>query len=253
MPEEAETLLSPKPEKEEGVAQEEVEPGKGGEVVVEPEPISPTIKKMIEQAAEGTFQRVASWQGQREKGLFDALGNLIDSRLSNISTSPSPSSPETLATIDEDPEAWARTVVPRIFDEEINKRTQAEQKFNADIIQHAAAVMDADPLFADKDLGNEVVSEIQKNFGTVNKQLPPDAAAQLLVNTALTGVIRKKMLEKINPLAKNRPATDPLKTITAPITPASKPKGIKLSKEAQKLKERFGYSDDDIARVFGGD
>lgn len=251
MPEELDTLTPPDLGQEPEPTPEPVtltEP----ESEPEPEPISLTPEQIIEQASERAFQRMASWQGRRDKELFDNFGNLLDTRLRDITPTPSPPlSNSTSPTVFEDSDAWARAVVPRILNEEVSKRTHAEQTFNTELIRRSAGIMDADPLFTDKVLGNEVVEEIQKNFGLIDRQLSPAIAAQLLVNSAITNVIRKRTMAKINPLAGNKPITGPMGTIVPSRSTPLKAKPIKLTDEAKKLKEKFGYSEEDIQRVFG--
>jgi hypothetical protein len=197
----------------------------------------------MDKAADKAFQRMASWQGQREKALFDSIGNLIEARLPKQA-----SQPEENVTIEENPEAWARKIVPQILDDVLIQKTKAEQTFNASLIQETAALMEADPLFRDQTLGNEVVQEIQRNFG-VAKGLNPKVGAELLVGKALREVTRHRSLAKTNPLAGNQPVKGPMGTVTAaPVKPNVKP--VKLTEEAENLKKRFGYSEEDIARIF---
>ncbi len=121
-----------------------------------------------------------------------------------------------------------------------------------ELIRQAAGLMDSDSLYQGDEgqkFGAEVISEMQKNFATVDKRLPANVAAQLLVSNAALSVSRKKMGVRVNPLAGNRPATG-IGTITAPAAPAMKAKPVKLSVDAQALKKRFGYTDEEIAKVF---
>jgi hypothetical protein len=214
-------------------------------------PASPlTPDQIMEQASERAFQKMASWQGRRDKDLFDNLGNLIDSRLRTTATPPPRPSTDP-ATMLENPDAWARNIVPRILDEEVSRRSNADQQFNTELIRHASAAMDGDALFTDQALGNAVVEEIQKNFGTVNRNIPPALAAQLLVNSALANVVRRQAQTRTNPLAGNTPVKGPMGTVTPPAPKPAKAKPVKLSEDARALAKRWNYSEDDIARVFG--
>jgi hypothetical protein len=225
------------------------------EPIPEPAPTPPpepqlSSAEIMEQASERAFQKMASWQGRRDKDLFDNLGNLIDNRLRTQTPPPPPPSTDP-ATMLENPDAWARTVVPRILDEEVSRRTQADKNFNTELIRQAAAAMDNDPLFEDKELGNSVVAEIQKNFNSVNRQLHPSVAAQLLVSGAVANVFRAKAGTKVNPLAGNKPGGGPIGTVKPPPAVAPKAKPVKLSESAAALAKRWNYSPEDIAKVFG--
>jgi len=213
-------------------------------------PAPPSPDEIIRQAEERAFQRTASWMGRRDKDLMDHIGNLIDSRIRTVAPLPASTDPTSIL---DDPDRWTeskiRAAVPQILNEEIQKRMQADQGYTAGVIQHAARIMDSDPLFEDKTFGAEVVAEAQKQFGTLQKNIPPDVAAELLINKALASVNRRKMLEKKNPLAGNQPGKV-VGGITAPPAPAAKPKVPKLSESAQALAKRWGYSAEDLAKVF---
>lgn len=214
-------------------------------------PTPPTTDEIVRMAEERAFQRMASWQGRRDKDLFDNLGNLIDSRLRTAVPPPQPPPSTDPATVLENPDGWLRTQVPRLLDEVVNQRNQAEQQFNTELIRQAASAMDNDPLFTDKTLGNAVVEEIQRNFTSVNRNVPPAVAAQLLVNASLANVVRKQAQTRTNPLAGNKPASGPMGTVKPPSVPAQKAKPVKLTAEASALAKRWNYSDEDVARVFG--
>uniref|UniRef100_A0A6M3LM82 Uncharacterized protein n=1 Tax=viral metagenome TaxID=1070528 RepID=A0A6M3LM82_9ZZZZ len=221
-----------------------------------PPPPPPTQEEIMRQAEERAFQRMASWQGRRDKDLFDSLGNLIDSRLRSNQPPPVPSPPSDPATILENPDAWAeaklREAFPRILDQEVQRRTQQDTQHTSEVVRQAGAIMDSDPLFQDKELGSEVIAEIQKNFNTV-RGLQPNVAAQLLVSNAVSAAFRKRTLTKTNPLAGNRPVTGPMGTVKPPVAPVAKPKPVKLSEEAAALAKRWNYSAEDISKVFGNE
>jgi len=214
-----------------------------------PEP-PPTLtpEQIADLAAEKAFQKVASWQGRRDKDLFDNLGNLIDTRLSNIRP-PEPQAPIADVNVFDDPDKWARTVVPRILDEEVNRRTKADQAFTSEVIRIAGKAMDTDPLYADAALGKEVVEEIQKNFSSLDKRNRPEVEAERLVMRSYQAVQRRKM-QKQNALAGNKPANAPIGTVTPPARQSNKPASVNLSKEAAALAKRWNYSPEELAKVF---
>lgn len=208
------------------------------------------------QLEERMFQRMASWQGRRDKALLDSIGQAIDSRLRTSPPSqPAPSAPSAIdaAQLLEKPDLVISQILeaqaPKVFEKVMHQRTQADQHFTNEVIKGAAAIMDNDPLFSDQAFGNEVVSEIQKEFGNMRRDIDPNVAAQLMVNKAVANVYRKNKAPA-NGLSGNRPATVPLGGVKPP--PAQTPKAppVKLSPEAKLLAERFGYKDEDLAKVF---
>jgi hypothetical protein len=215
------------------------------EPVSPPEPPALTTDQIMEQASEKAFQKIASWQGRRDKYLFNALGDMIEKKVSNIQQQAEP-----LSSVDylNNPEGWARIVVPKILNEEISKQTHAEQKFTSEVIRVAGGMMDGDPLFADKALGKDVITEIQKNFGNLDRKIPPNMAARFLINDAVTSVYRKKSGQKPNALAGNVPGK--VHGSINPPASAAKASPVKLSDAAEKLAKRWGYSTEDISKVF---
>jgi hypothetical protein len=219
-----------------------------------PEPVTLTPDQIMEQASERAFQKMASWQGRRDKDLFDSLGNLIDTRLRTV-TPPSPTQPSTdPATMLENPDAWAETVIPRIMDKVQAQRSKADQEYMGNFIREAGSLMDSDPLYQGDEgqkLGAEVIAEVQKNIGKLDRRFPPADAARLWVANSTLNVVRQRTNVKQNALAGNRPSTGPMGTITPPAQKALKAKPIKLSDEAAALAKRWNYSHEDIAKVFG--
>lgn len=221
-----------------------------------PAPLTP--EQIAAQAADLAVQRMQSWQGRRDKDLFENLGNFIDSKLRSVSPPPqqipTKIDPAELLTKPEEvlqSMGYVRAAdIPTIMQQQVQNMTKAEQNYSAEVIRNAAAAMDADPLFTDKEFGNEVVAEIQKNFGSLSRQLPPNVAAQLLVSNSVANVYRKKAGLKANPLAGNKPIDGPNGTIKPPATPPRAVKPVKLSEHAERLAKRFGYKEEDLAKVF---
>jgi hypothetical protein len=217
------------------------------------QPQSPTPDEIIRQAEERAFQRTASWLGRRDKDLIDNIGNLIEQRLKTAVPAPQTTEKTDINSLLENPDAWAesklRTVVPQIFDQELQRRTKAEQQYTTELIKNAGSIMDSDPLFNDKEFGKQVIEEVQKGFGSLDKRLPPDVNAQLVINNAITSVYRKQALTKKNALAGNQPGKT-VGTITPPATQKTTVKAPKLSDTAQSLAKRWGYSNEDLAKLF---
>ncbi|MDO8733569.1 MAG: hypothetical protein Q7K21_00225 [Elusimicrobiota bacterium] len=213
----------------------------------------PTAAELMTQAEERAFQRMASWSGRRDKELLDAVGNMINQRLPQAAQQPV--TPSDAATILDNPDAWVaqkiREMTPGVLTQEINRVTTAERNYNAALIQQAGQLMDGDPLFNDKTFGGEVIAEIQKEFGTVNKGIPPDINARLLIGNAVANIYRRKSGEKTNALAGNTGAKGGVGGVKAGTTPVlTKGKVIKLSPDAKRLADRWGYKEEDLQRVF---
>jgi len=235
--------------------------GQPAQPAQEAQPVAPqlTPEERERQLEERMVQRMSSWTGRRDKALLDSMGQLIDSRLRSVQPAPqmappaSPASPVDAAALLEKPDFVIGKILeeqaPRLFERVMQQRTVADQQYTNDVVKGAAAIMDSDPLFTDVSFGNEVVSEIQKEFGNMRRDIDPSIAAQLIVNKAVTNVYRKNKAP-VNGLSGNRPAGVPLGGVKPP--PAQTPKAppVKLSPEAKLLAERFGYKDEDLAKVF---
>jgi hypothetical protein len=112
-------------------------------------------------------------------------------------------------------------------------------------------MIDSDPLYQDKELGDDLVEEIKSQFqaGKLNTSLSPENAANVLQASALANVMRNR--QGGNGLSKNQPRQQggELK----PGVPAVKPK-LKvpdLSPELKKLAKDWGYSDEALAKLYG--
>uniref|UniRef100_A0A6M3KBN0 Uncharacterized protein n=1 Tax=viral metagenome TaxID=1070528 RepID=A0A6M3KBN0_9ZZZZ len=219
-----------------------------GEGTPPPPPPPPTPEEIEERA----FQRTASWMGRREKELSDTIlrnvTQVLDSRLSQMHPAALPPGTDP-ATMLENPDAWARTVVPKILDEVVSQRTRADQSYMSDFIRHAGTIMDGDSLFSGeegKKLGSEVVAEIQKNIGNLDRRFPAEDAARLVIANSALSVVRQRSFARQNALAGNRPATG-IGTIKAPGAPAAgKPAPIKLDDMAKKVANWFGNTEEEV-------
>ena len=252
-PEEGYDPQEPTPEPEpEGPAEQEPAP----EPEPEPEPAGPppTSEDIIKQAEERAFQRTASWIGRRDKDLID---NIV-ARLRPPPPPPAPPPPrDPSASMDalvENPDGWVeekiRASLPHIIDQDNQRRQQAEQIYTAEIIRHAGGMMEADPQFEDKEFGKEVIAEVKAGYATLDKRIPPQFGAEMLLNRAIVNVHRKRTLEKKNPLAGNTPGKV-VSGVKPPPAANPKVKVPPLSEGAQKLAKRWGYKEEDLAKVFG--
>jgi hypothetical protein len=217
----------------------------------EPPPAQLTPDQIIAQAEERAFQRMTTWIGRRDKELFDH----IDQKFNNVGNIQKTVIEDTEpASILDDPDGWAerkiRQLAPKVMYEEAERVSTADRNYTSTLIQSAGQIMDNDPLFSDKNFGNQVIAEIQQQFGGINKNLPPDVNAQLLINSAVTNLMRKGK-GKGNALSGNTGINTPVGGVGPSMTPPKKAVNVpKLSPDAQRLAQRWNYKTEDLERVF---
>lgn len=243
-------------EPEEQAAEPQEQETEGQTEQQEQAPPQPPPPKQLtpEEIEERAFQRAASWLGRREAENTDKILRRVAEIVDPIRRTQQPAQPQA-PTIDtaqflENPEAALANLVPKLIDKEVSRRTLAENAFSQDVIRHAANLMESDPLFTDKALGNEVVQEITKTFSNLDRNLPPQTAARLLVADAYKSVASKRMAVRTNPLASNRPQKG-IGTVTSPSPPKETPKPIKMDAETKRIAEMFGNTDDEIRKYLG--
>lgn len=135
----------------------------------EPTPApAPTPEEIIRQAEERAFQRTVSWTGRRDKELMDRIGAMIG-EIKYAQQNPPLIEKGDPAALLENPDAYLGSVVPKILDREIARRTQAEQTYMSTVIKNAAQIMDTDPLFEDKEFAADTIKEAEKQFAAIDK------------------------------------------------------------------------------------
>jgi hypothetical protein len=223
---------------------ESVEPTEPTETEVEePQPTFITAEQMQEalQKQDSSFR---SWLGRRDKETFEHIGNVINERLSAQRETPDEVSTRLL----ENP----RDVIRSEFEAYENERTQKQTTHLNKAMETVGELMESDPLYADKDLGNEVVNEIKQmvTSNRIDYKLSPTAAGKLALADAVTAVFRKRQGAKKNPLSANTPGNT-----TPGLSPPAKPKGSvkvpKLDDVTQRMAEKWGYAPEDLARIYG--
>lgn len=239
-PEPQQTTPQPQPDSEPASAPEP-------EPAAQPEPTAvpaaDPYEEVIRKAEERAFQKIASWQGRRDKDLLEAVSRVVDTRVQQVAK-PVHAEPQPGTTVFDDPDRWYRQ---KRQEEEIASTQRAQA-----IIVNAGRSMDNNPVFADQKLGAEVIQEIQQNFNLYQKaDMDPAVAAELMVARAAMTVQARRAQQKQNPLAANAKAKAPAAGVAPPVPKQAKAAPIKLSAEAEKLKKRWGYSDEDLAKVFG--
>lgn len=218
----------------------------------EEEPKGLTADDIIERS----FQKTATWIGRRDADLLDKIGRMVESRMQGVAAtnpnggqgdgSPGPSGPD----IFEDPGAWFEQSMTRWEQQQASQYRQ----FNDTTIRHAAKIMEMEPLCKDPEFGKKVVQEIYDIFGQVNRKLPPEAAADSLVKTAITNVVRSKLPgQPTNALSKNSPTNVPLGTLSGDSAKTKTPPAqkVEISDLAQQYAAKWGYSNEDLQKVFG--
>jgi hypothetical protein len=114
-------------------------------------------------------------------------------------------------------------------------------------------LMETDPLYKNKELGNEVVEEIKVlvNSGKINTNVPAGEAGKIMLGDALSNVFRKRQEAKTNPLNQNTPQNTG-GNLTPPSTPVkAKVKIKKLDELTQKMADKWGYKDEDLEKLYG--
>lgn len=224
----------------------------GGEQEQQAQVDAPPPRQLTpEEIEERAFQRVASWMGRRERELQDNVlrnvTHVLDSRLSQFTPQVQPPAAPAIdpASFLDDPAQALRAFVPRILDEEISKRTTAETQYTSEIVKNSASIMDNSPLFADRELGQEVINEILASLPKMDRSIPPSAAARILVNESYANVVSKRMT-KGNPFAGRQPVKGH-GTITQPPAKAQpKAPGVKLDPVAARVAKWFGNTDEEV-------
>jgi hypothetical protein len=120
-------------------------------------------------------------------------------------------------------------------------------------METVGSLMEADPLYSNKELGNEVVEEIKQlvKTGKINANVPAIEAGKIALGDALTNVFRKRQDTKINPLDKNTPANTG-GSLTPPAgAPTPKVKVPKLDELTEKMAKKWGYKEEDLAAIYG--
>lgn len=223
-------------------AEPEVAAGEVAEPVEPTEPATPDpiegLRDEFKKEIERSLQQQRSWLGRRDKELMDAISQKIE----NLG-----SKPEKTPEFDFDDPLF----VDKRVDQILSQRQQDAVRFQQNVISEAGLIMETDELFQDTEFGNKVVEEVGKNMSKINSKLPAKEAAELLLGTAVKEVLKKQKSQKKTALDGNQP-----KKIPGTLSATAKSKTPvfdrgKLSPEARKLADSFGYSDEDLGKVFG--
>jgi len=222
------------------------------ESVEQPEP---TEEPEVEQPAYITQEQLQeelrkqdssfrSWLGRRDKETLSHIGNVINERLSQRQESPDEISTRLL----ENP----RDVIRSEFQAYQNEMTQKQTTHQNTTLETVGELMESDPLYTDKNLGNEVVAEIKKMVlsGKIDSNLPPTQAGRVILGDALANVVRMRQNAKVNPLSSNTAQNTP-SGLQPPASHTKKVKVPKLDDVTKTMAQKWGYSEEDLAKLYG--
>ena len=206
--------------------------------------------KAEEEIIEKAFQKTASWMGRRDSELLNKVSEIVNEKIAAAKEEQEPPATATAESaaekLFENPRQW--------LNHELNEREQKIENYTRAVVASAGKMMDADPLMADKEFGKEVAMEIRQNIGNLDGRVPPQMAAKVLVSDGIANVYRRQTNKKTNPLKSNTPATDALGNVSGAAA-ASKTSVImpKISDRAKEYADKWGYKEEDLARIFGED
>lgn len=208
----------------------------------------PTLDEIIERAAKAGFDRTASWIGRRDKDLLNQVGQLINGIRSEFAAGRDPAQKqddngkEAFDAFVENPSRW--------LDQELSRRQANVNSRFQTIVGHAGQLMESDDLYQDRDFGMEVVNEVKNVLPTLPPNLDPRAAAELLVARATQAAIRKKGGVKGNAYSGKTAAGVPIGGVKPGSSVGGKPKVQKLSDKTEEFAKKWGYTQDDLAKIF---
>lgn len=187
-----------------------------------------------------------SWLGRRDKETFNHIGDMIEERIKNVQ--PKVSNDELSTRLLESPREFVRQEFEALQNEQTTKQTR---HLNT-TMETVGELMESDPLYADKDLGNEVVEEIKKmvQTGKIDYNVKANVAGKIVLADALSNVFRRRQNKKVSPLEGNKPGNG-ASSLTPPEESQPKVKVPKLDDVTKRMADKWGYNDEDLARVFG--
>jgi len=222
---------------------EQTEPTEGEQEPEVEQPAYITTDQLQEELRKQD-QSFRSWLGRRDKETLSHIGNVINERLSQRQETPDEISTRLL----ENP----RDVIRSEFKAYQSEMTQKQTTHLNNTMETVGQLMESDPLYTDKSLGNEVVAEIKKmvQTGKFDSDLPPNQAGKVILGDALSNVIRTRQSAKVNPLSANT-AQNTSSGLQPPARSTPKPKVPKLDDVTKTMAQKWGYSEEDLAKLYG--
>lgn len=187
-----------------------------------------------------------SWLGRRDKETLSHIGEIIDARIKE--NKPKESDDEYSTKLLEKP----REVIRAEFEAFEQERTRKQTTHLNKTMETVGGLMESDPLYADKELGNEVVEEIKHmvQTGKIDHSVSPAAAGKIVLADALSTVFRKRQNKKTNPLEKNK-AGGGAPNLNPPANPPKKVNVPKLDDYTRRMAEKWGYKEEDLVKLYG--
>jgi hypothetical protein len=243
--------------------QAELEPKQDAVPVVEPEPPPApkplTEDEIAEKAAQKAFDRMASWDGRRQKEFLSNVANLIDQRIGQIRPQAPPEPPpptDDPATVLNDPRAWLRTSlkqeIPALLGEMTKNEQRATETYNNEIVRVIGQAINTDPIFSgeeteqNKGVRKEILDEITAQVSTVDRRIPPQLAAKIVFGDAITNVFRKKTTAQVAPLGNNKPVNGPIGGLKPGTPPAPKAKPVALDDVTKAFAAAWKVSPEEV-------
>jgi len=211
----------------------------------------PIQDDLVRTVTEAVTHNLQSFMGRRDKALADTITKNFDSIVEKKMKAYTHAEPKEPAEFDwQNPQQAIRQVFTELKQEE----TQQERHFKENLLNGVGGYMDNNPLFQDKELGQAVLQTVLENVkaGNLRTDIAPDIAGQMLVQDATMSVIAAQ--KKNSNALSGRPLPNaPNGSVNAPAGggPKQEIRMPKLSAEAQKLVDRFGYSAEEVTKILG--
>ena len=233
------------PEETPGQEPEPVEPSVEEPILEEPQLDEPEAQQPEESIEDIIMHRFQSWQGRRDAELREEFQRQQQALLERISQQQPAAAQERVPDPSEDADAW--------FEYKARKIEQSKQDFYTKARRTAAEIITSDPLTAqDPRIGEEIAAQILSGATPLDINLPPQVAAENAVIRAKSNVLTNRMLNRPNPLEKNSPSAVPKGGVRPPAARTkATPKIGKVSDLTMQKAKQWGYSPEDLARVFG--
>jgi len=232
----------------------------GQEVVVEPIVESPVLPETSADAPpaetspmtpeEKREHDMKSWIGRRDAELRAEIQQGQQTTIEAIrGMMPPPASPPPAEAPDPamDADAW--------FEHKLQKKQSDVAQFNETLIRTGAAMLQQDELIkTDPGLANEIYQEVQSGRVQIDRNLPAETAAAVVVATAKSNILSRRVLNKPNPLAGNAAGvTGPVGGVTPPPVPKTVPaqKMPEMSDYAKAYAKRTGMTEAEVIKALG--
>jgi len=224
---------------------DEGEPQEEPQEPQEPQEPAPSVEDIINGVSDKMMQKFQSWQGRRDKELTE--------RIAKIEQGSAPQAPAIQPGVDfwDNPAQATESVARQVARQELQRVQKQDSDYTNSVIAESMELMQDDPLFQDREFGTKVVEDIKQNYPSLDKGLPPQMAARLLVSQGIANVHRGTATTKQNPLAGNTGKTVPTGVGTPPpAKPRAKVVTTQLNDDAKRMAKKWGYTEEQLKQVF---